>query len=72
MAKHVLIAVLLIAAVFCHATASDEESKDVIKLINDKAKPTEDFETQVRILQHAALANCFHTMIVLCVFVTVH
>jgi thioredoxin-related protein len=48
MAKHVLVAVLLIAAVFCHAAASEEEGKDVIKLINDKAKPTEDFETQVR------------------------
>ncbi|KAF6254016.1 thioredoxin-like protein [Scenedesmus sp. NREL 46B-D3] len=46
MAKHFLVAVLLIAAVFCHAAASEEEGKDVIKLINDKAKPTEDFETQ--------------------------
>jgi hypothetical protein len=61
MAKHVLIAVLLVAAVFCHAAASEEEGKDVIKLINDKAKPTEDFETQVRIVQHAARAGCFHT-----------
>jgi hypothetical protein len=48
MAKHVLIAVLLVAAVLCHAAASEEEAKDVIKLINDKSKPTEDFETQVR------------------------
>jgi thioredoxin-related protein len=63
MAKHVLVAVLLIAAVFCHAAASDEEGKDVIKLINDKAKPTEDFETQVRREHHVSLSVCFHTVI---------
>eukprot|EP00882_Tetradesmus_deserticola_P000622 GHRQ01000679.1.p1 GENE.GHRQ01000679.1~~GHRQ01000679.1.p1 ORF type:complete len:149 (+),score=40.89 GHRQ01000679.1:98-544(+) len=46
MAKRVLVAVLLIAAVFCHAAASEEEGQNVIKLINDKAKPLQDFETQ--------------------------
>jgi hypothetical protein len=63
MAKHVLVAVLLVAAVFCHAAASDEEGKDVIKLINDKAKPTEDFETQVRKVHHESVSVWFHTVI---------